>query len=147
MKSGHTNSMSVERTFGMIKPDAVANGHVGNILNVIRDNGFRIVGLKQRKITTPEAQAFYEVHKERPFYGSLVKFMSEGPVVVMVLEGENAIAKWREVMGATNPANAAEGTIRKKFAESIERNAVHGSDAPETAAQEIPFFFSTAELL
>jgi nucleoside-diphosphate kinase len=131
----------------MIKPDAVANAHVGDILNVIRDSGFRIVGMKLRKITTPEAQAFYEVHKERPFYNSLVKFMSEGSVVVMVLEGENAIAKWRDVMGATNPANAAEGTIRKKFAESIERNAVHGSDAPETAAQEIPFFFSTAELL
>lgn len=139
--------MSVERTFGMIKPDAVANGHVGNILNVIRDAGFRLVGLKLRKITPPEAQAFYEVHKERPFYNSLVKFMSEGSVVVMVLEGENAIAKWREVMGATNPANAADGTIRKKFAESIERNAVHGSDARETAAQEIPFFFTTAELL
>jgi nucleoside-diphosphate kinase len=139
--------MSVERTFGMIKPDAVANGYVGDILNVIRDSGFRIVGMKLRKITTPEAQAFYEVHKERPFYNSLVKFMTEGSVVVMVLEGENAIAKWREVMGATNPANAAEGTIRKKFAESIERNAVHGSDAPETAAQEIPFFFSAAELL
>lgn len=131
----------------MVKPDAVANGHVGDILNVIRDNGFRVVGLKLRKISTPEAQAFYEVHKERPFYGSLVKFMSEGSVVVLVLEREDAIAKWREVMGATNPANAAEGTIRKKFAESIERNAVHGSDAPETAAQEIPFFFTTAELL
>jgi nucleoside-diphosphate kinase len=139
--------MSLERTFGMIKPDAVANGQVGDILNVIRDNGFRVVGLKLRKIATPEAQAFYEVHKERPFYGSLVKFMSEGPAVLLVLEREDAIAKWREVMGATNPANAAEGTIRKKFAESIERNAVHGSDAPETAAQEIPFFFSTAELL
>jgi nucleoside-diphosphate kinase len=139
--------MSVERTFGMIKPDAVANGQVGDILNVIRDNGFRVVGLKLRKIATPEAQAFYEVHKECPFYGSLVKFMSEGPAVLLVLEREEAIAKWREVMGATNPANAAEGTIRKKFAESIERNAVHGSDAPETAAQEIPFFFSTAELL
>src|SRR6185312_9589055 len=138
--------MSVERTFGMIKPDAVANGHIGDILNVIRDNGFRIVGLKLRKIATPEAQAFYEVHKERPFYGSLVKFMSQGPAVLLVLEREDAIAKWREVMGATNPANAAEGTIRKKFAESIERNAVHGSDAPETAAQEIPFCFSTAEL-
>jgi nucleoside-diphosphate kinase len=131
----------------MVKPDAVANGHVGDILNVIRDNGFRVVGLKLRKISTLEAQAFYEVHKERPFYGSLVKFMSEGSVVVLVLEREDAIAKWREVMGATNPANAAEGTIRKKFAESIERNAVHGSDAPETAAQEIPFFFTTAELL
>jgi nucleoside-diphosphate kinase len=131
----------------MIKPDAVANGYVGDILNVIRDNGFRVVGMKLRKISTPEAQAFYEVHKERPFYSSLVKFMSEGLTVLLVLEREDAIAKWREVMGATNPAHAAEGTIRKKFAESIERNAVHGSDAPETAAQEIPFFFSTAELL
>lgn len=131
----------------MIKPDAVARGHVGDILNVIRDNGFRVLGMKLRKIAKNEAEAFYEVHKERPFYGSLVKFMSEGPVVVLVLERENAIARWRDVMGATNPANAADGTIRKNFAESIERNAVHGSDAPETAAQEIPFFFSTAELL
>lgn len=139
--------MSVERTFGMIKPDAVANGYIGDILNVIRDNGFRILGLKLRNISTPEAQAFYEVHKERPFYAGLVKFMTQGPVVVLVLEREGAIAKWREVMGATNPANAAEGTIRRKFAENIERNAVHGSDGPETAAQEIPFFFSTAELL
>ena len=131
----------------MIKPDAVANGHAGDILNVIRDNGFRVVGLKLRKIAQHEAEAFYGVHKERPFYAGLVKFMTEGPVVVMVLERESAIAKWREVMGATNPANAAEGTIRKRFAENIERNAVHGSDAAETAAQEIPFFFSTAELL
>jgi nucleoside-diphosphate kinase len=131
----------------MIKPDAVANGHVGDILNLIRDNGFRIVGLKLRRISRPEAEAFYAVHKERPFYAGLVQFMTEGPVVVMVLERDSAIAKWREVMGATNPANAAEGTIRKRFAENIERNAVHGSDAPETAAQEIPFFFSTAELL
>jgi nucleoside-diphosphate kinase len=131
----------------MIKPDAVQNGHVGDILNVIRDHGFRIVGMKVRRIAVTEAEAFYAVHKERPFYSSLVKFMSEGPVVVLVLERDGAIAKWREVMGATNPANAAEGTIRKRFAESIERNAVHGSDARETAAQEIPFFFSTAELL
>jgi nucleoside-diphosphate kinase len=137
----------LERTFGMIKPDAVQNGYAGDILNIVRDNGFRIVALKLRKIATHEAQVFYEVHKERPFYNSLVKFMSEGPVVAMVLERENAIAKWRDVMGATNPANAAEGTIRKRFAESIERNAVHGSDGPETAAQEIPFFFCTAELL
>ncbi|MFZ0593852.1 MAG: nucleoside-diphosphate kinase [Bryobacteraceae bacterium] len=137
----------MERTFGMIKPDAVQNGYAGDILNIIRDNGFRVVGMKLRKIALHEAQVFYEVHKERPFYNSLVKFMSEGPVVVMVLERENAIAKWRDVMGATNPANAAEGTIRRRFAESIERNAVHGSDGPETAAQEIPFFFSTAELL
>jgi nucleoside-diphosphate kinase len=139
--------MSLERTFAMVKPDAVASGHVGDILNVIRDNGFRIVGLKLRRITKPEAEAFYAVHKKRPFYGSLVTFMTEGPVLAMVLEREDAVAKWREVMGATNPANAAEGTIRKRFAESIERNAAHGSDAPETAAQEIPFFFSTAELL
>ena len=139
--------MSVERTFAMIKPDAMANGHIGDILNIIRDNGFRIVGLKLRRITKPEAEAFYAVHKERPFYGSLVTFMTEGPALLMVLEREDAIAKWREVMGATNPANAAEGTIRKRFAESIERNAAHGSDAPETAAQEVPFFFSTAELL
>src|SRR6185312_10543507 len=137
----------LERTFGMIKPDAVANGYVGDILNVIRDSGFRIAGMKMRRVTRPEAEAFYAVHKARPFYPSLVAFMSEGPVVVLVLEGENAIAKWRDAMGATNPANAAEGTIRKKFADSIERNAVHGSDAPETAAQEIPFFFTTAELL
>ena len=139
--------MSLERTFGMIKPDAVASGHIGDILNVIRDSGFRIAGMKMRRISRPEAEAFYAVHKERPFYPSLVAFISDGPVVAMVLEGENAIARWRDVMGATNPANAAEGTIRKKFAESIERNAVHGSDAPETAAQEIPFFFTTAELL
>jgi nucleoside-diphosphate kinase len=139
--------MSVERTFGIIKPDAVGNGHTGAILNLIQSNGFKIVGLRQRRITKGEAEAFYAVHKARPFYASLVTFMSEGPVVTLVLEREDAIKKWREVMGATNPANAAKGTIRKQFAESIERNAVHGSDAPETAAQEIPFFFSAAELL
>ena len=137
----------MERTFAMIKPDAVANGHVGDILNLIRDNGFRVLGMKLRRISQREAEAFYEVHKARPFYPGLVKFMSEGPVVVMVLERDGAIATWREVMGATNPANAADGTIRKRFAENIERNAVHGSDAPETAAIEIPFFFSSAELL
>jgi nucleoside-diphosphate kinase len=139
--------MALERTFGIIKPDAVAAGHVGAILSIIQENGFRMIGMKMRRIAKPEAEAFYAVHKERPFFSGLVKFMTEGPVVVMVLERENAIAKWRDVMGATNPANAAEGTIRKRFAENIERNSVHGSDAPETAAQEIPFFFSTAELL
>ena len=139
--------MSVERTFGMIKPDAVKSGYVGDILKIVQEQGFRLVGLKQRRIAVHEAEAFYAVHKERPFFAGLVKFMSEGPVVFLVLEREGAIAKWREVMGATNPANAAEGTIRKKFAESIERNAVHGSDATETAAQEIPFFFSASELL
>ena len=137
----------MERTFAIIKPDAVASGHTGEILTLIEQNGFRVVGMKMRRLSKAEAEAFYEVHKERPFYGGLVKFMTEGPVVVLALERENAIAKWREVMGATNPANAAEGTIRKRFAENIERNAVHGSDAPETAALEIPFFFSTSELL
>lgn len=139
--------MAFERTFGMIKPDAVKNGHVGSILALIEQQGFRIVGLKTRRISKHEAEAFYEVHKARPFFGGLVTFMTEGTVVLMVLEREDAIAKWRDLMGATNPANAAEGTIRKKFAENIERNSVHGSDAFETAAIEIPFFFSSAELL
>ncbi len=139
--------MALERTFGMIKPDAVKNGHLGAILSLVEQNGFRVVGLKTHRISKREAEAFYEVHKERPFFGGLVGFMTEGPAVVMVLEREGAVAKWREVMGATNPANAAEGTIRKKFAESIERNSVHGSDAAETAAIEIPFFFSAAELI
>jgi nucleoside-diphosphate kinase len=139
--------MALEQTFGMIKPDAVTNGHVGKILAFVEENGFRIVGMKTRRISRHEAEAFYSVHKERPFFNSLVSFMTEGPAVVMVLEREDAVSKWREVMGATNPANAAEGTIRKKYAESIERNSVHGSDASETAAVEIPFFFSAAELL
>jgi nucleoside-diphosphate kinase len=137
----------MERTFGIVKPDAVAAGNVGKILGLIEEKGFRIVALKKVSISRPQAEGFYAVHRERPFFSSLVTFMTEGPVVVMVLEGENAITKWRELMGATNPANAAEGTIRKRYATSIERNAVHGSDAPETAAVEIPFFFSTAELL
>lgn len=137
----------MERTFGIIKPDAVASGYTGAILGVVEKQGFRIVGLKRVRLSRAQAEAFYAVHKERPFYGSLVEFMTEGPVVVMALERENAVKHWRDTMGATNPANAAEGTIRKQFAESIERNAVHGSDAPETAAQEIPFFFSAAELL
>jgi nucleoside-diphosphate kinase len=139
--------MALERTFGIIKPDAVTNGRLGDILALIEHNGFRIVGLKMQRLAKPEAEAFYAVHKQRPFFGGLVTFMTEGPVVVMVLEREDAIAKWREVMGATNPANAAEGTIRQRFAENIERNSVHGSDSAETAAQEIPFFFSSAELL
>lgn len=139
--------MALERTFGIIKPDAVANGHIGEILTIIEQSGFRIVAMKMRRIAKNEAEAFYAVHKERPFFPGLVTFMTEGPVVVLALERESAIAKWREVMGATNPANAAEGTIRKRFAQNIERNCVHGSDAPATAAEEIPFFFSTAELL
>src|SRR5687768_1638665 len=137
----------MERTFAIIKPDAVAAGHTGAILAKIEENGFKIRGMKMVRLSLAQAEGFYAVHRERPFFRSLVTFMVEGPVVVLALEREGAIAKWREVMGATNPANAAEGTIRKQFAESIERNAVHGSDAPETAAVEIPFFFSSAELL
>jgi nucleoside-diphosphate kinase len=137
----------MERTFGIIKPDAVSNGHVGAILSMIKDAGFKLVGLKMRRLAKHEAEAFYAVHAARPFYAGLVTFMTEGPVVLLAMEREDAIVKWRELMGATNPANAAEGTIRKKFAENIERNSVHGSDAAETAAQEIPFFFTTAELI
>jgi nucleoside-diphosphate kinase len=139
--------MSVERTFAIIKPDAVANGHAGSILTMIKDAGFKVVGLKMRRLGRHEAEEFYAVHSARPFYSGLVTFMTEGPVMVMVLEREDAIAKWRELMGATNPASAAEGTIRKRFAENIERNSVHGSDAIETASQEVPFFFSGTELL
>ena len=139
--------MSQERTFAIIKPDAVASGYTGAILALIEKSGFTIAGLKRIRLSHVQAEAFYGVHRERPFYASLVKFMTEGPVVVMVLEKENAVTAWRDLMGATNPANAAEGTIRRLFATSIERNAAHGSDAPETAAVEIPFFFSTTELL
>jgi len=137
----------MERTFGIIKPDAVAKGHAGAILAAIEETGFKLVGFKKVRLSTAQAQAFYEVHKERPFYNDLVKFMTEGPVVVMVLEKENAIADWRKLMGATNPEKADAGTLRKRFAENIERNAVHGSDGPETAAIEIPFFFTGSELL
>ncbi len=137
----------MERTFAIIKPDAVAAGQSGQILAHIQKAGFRIAGMKMKRLSQLEAETFYGVHKERPFFGSLVTFMTEGPVVVLVLEAEGAIAKWRETMGATNPANAAEGTIRKMFATGIERNCVHGSDAPETAAVEIPFFFAGTELL
>ena len=136
-----------ERTFAIIKPDAVAAGNAGAILALIEKNGFKILGLKKTRLSLAQAENFYGVHRERPFFGSLVTFMTEGPVVVLALEREDAVAKWRELMGATNPANAAEGTVRKLYAQSIERNAAHGSDAAETAAVEIPFFFSTAELL
>ena len=137
----------MERTFAIIKPDAVAAGKAGAILAKIEENGFKIRGMKMTRLSQAQAEGFYAVHKERAFFNGLVTFMTEGPVVVLALERENAIAKWRELMGATNPANAAEGTIRKQFAENIERNAVHGSDAPETAAVEIPFFFAASELL
>lgn len=139
--------MSIEQTFAIIKPDAVASGHTGQILAMIEKAGFRIRGMKMTRLSKQQAEGFYDVHRERPFFSGLVTFMTEGPVVVLVLQRQNAIAHWRELMGATNPEKAAEGTIRKKFASSIERNSVHGSDAPETAAVEIPFFFSMAELL
>ena len=138
--------MATERTFSIIKPDAVAKNVIGPITAKLEQAGLRVVASKMVRLTESQAKAFYAVHKERPFYADLVKFMTEGPVVVQVLEGENAIAKNREVMGATNPEKANAGTIRKEFATDIERNAVHGSDAPETAKEEIAFFFSTAEL-
>jgi nucleoside-diphosphate kinase len=136
----------MEKTFSIIKPDAVKAGNAGAILSRIEKAGFRIVGLRMRSLTEKEAQGFYYVHKARPFFGELVAFMSSGPCVTMVLERENAILGLRELMGATNPANAAEGTIRKDFAASIEANAIHGSDAPETAAFEISYFFPGIEL-
>ena len=131
----------------MIKPDAVAAGQAGEILAMIQGAGFRVVNLRMIRITESQAQGFYAVHRERPFFAGLVKFMTEGPLIVMALEREDAIRQWRETMGATNPAHAAEGTIRKRFATSIERNSVHGSDAPDTAETELRFFFSTADLL
>jgi nucleoside-diphosphate kinase len=136
-----------QRTFAIIKPDAVANGNSGNIIAAIEKAGFTVVGMKKTRLSQAQAEAFYAVHRERPFYNDLVKFMTEGPVVVLCLEKENAIQAWRDLMGATNPEKAAEGTIRKLYATNIERNASHGSDAPETAAVEIPFFFSSSELL
>jgi nucleoside-diphosphate kinase len=138
--------MSVERTFSIIKPDAVASGKAGKILSMLEDAGFKILGLRMERLSQKQAEGFYAVHRERPFFASLVKFMTEGPIIVMALEREDAIKKLREVMGATNPANAAEGTVRKLHAESIERNAIHGSDAPETAAVELAYFFKTLDL-
>src|SRR5256714_5989249 len=134
--------MAKERTFSIIKPDAVAKNVIGGITVKLEVAGLRVIASKMVRLTEAQAKAFYAVHKERPFYGDLVKFMTEGPVIVQVLEGDNAVAKNREVMGATNPEKAAAGTIRKDFATNIERNAVHGSDAPETAREEIAFFFS-----
>ncbi len=137
----------LQRTFSIIKPDATKRNLEGQILADIQGAGLKIVAMKKVQLTRAQAEGFYAVHKERPFFGELVEFMISGPVVCSVLEGENAIAKYREIMGATNPANAEEGTIRKKYAESIEANSVHGSDAPETAAFEISYFFNAFELL
>jgi nucleoside-diphosphate kinase len=138
--------MGKERTLSIIKPDAVKKGVSGQILAMLESAGLRIVATRMMHLSEAQARAFYAVHKERPFYGSLVEFMTSGPVVVSVLEGENAIAKNREIMGATNPENAAAGTIRKKFATNIEQNAVHGSDGPDTAKVEVAFFFPTSEI-
>ncbi len=138
--------MAIERTFSIIKPDAVAKNVIGPVIAKLEAAGLRVIASKMVRLTELQARAFYAVHKDRPFYTDLVKFMTEGPVIVQVLEGENAVARNREVMGATNPEKADPGTIRKEFATNIERNAVHGSDAPDTAQAEIAFFFSTAEL-
>ena len=133
--------MAIEQTLSIIKPDAVAKNVIGEIYNRFEKAGLRIVAARMEHLSAEKAGEFYAVHKERPFYGDLVEFMTSGPVIVQVLEGENAIAKNREVMGATNPADAAPGTIRADFAQTVDENAVHGSDAPETASAEIAFFF------
>ncbi len=137
----------IERTFSIIKPDATNRNLTGEINNMIEKAGFRIIAQKRIKITKEQAQKFYAVHSEKPFYNDLCDFLSSAPVVVQVLEKENAIADYRKLMGATNPANADEGTIRQKYASSIDQNSVHGSDAPETAANEIGFFFSDIEIV
>jgi nucleoside-diphosphate kinase len=139
--------MATERTFSIIKPDATQRNLTGAVNAVIEKAGLRIVAQKRIRMTREEAETFYAVHKARPFFGELVAFMTSGPVVVQVLEGENAVAKYREVMGATNPAEAAEGTIRKQFAQSIGENSVHGSDSPENAEIEIRQFFSGNEIV
>ena len=139
--------MAIEQTLSIIKPDAVAKNVIGQCYAKFEEAGLKIVATRALQLTQAQAEAFYAVHKERPFYGSLVEFMTSGPVVVQVLEGEDAIKTNRRVMGATNPAEAEEGTLRKLFATNIEHNAVHGSDAPETAKQEIDFFFSRADII
>ena len=139
--------MAVERTFSIIKPDATRRNLTGKINARFEEKGLRIVAQKRLKMSRQQAEGFYAVHKERPFFNDLCTFMTSGPVVVQVLEGDNAVAKNREIMGATNPANAAAGTIRKDFAESIEANSVHGSDSPENARTEIAFFFQPAEIV
>ena len=139
--------MAIERTLSIIKPDAVGGNHIGEIYDRFEKNGLKVVGAKMLHLDDEKAGGFYAEHKERPFYNDLKSFMTSGPVVVSVLEGENAIAKHREIMGATNPADAAEGTIRKDFATSIDENAVHGSDSAESAKREIAYFFNDDEVL
>jgi len=139
--------MALERTFSIIKPDATRRNITGKVIDKLESAGLRVIAQKRIHMTQAQAEGFYSVHKERPFFNDLVSFMISGPVVVQVLEGEDAIAKNREVMGATNPADANPGTIRAEFAQSIEANSVHGSDAPETAAEEIKYFFNDDELV
>ena len=139
--------MATERTFSIIKPDATRRNLTGGVTKMLEDAGLRVIASKRIQMTREQAEGFYGVHRERPFFNDLVQFMMSGPVVVQVLEGENAVLRNREVMGATNPANADEGTIRKLFAESIEANSVHGSDSPENAKTEIDFFFKPEEIV
>ena len=139
--------MAIQRTFSIIKPDATRRNLIGQITARLEDAGLRVVASKRVWMTRGQAEGFYAVHKERPFFDNLCEFMTSGPVVIQILEGENAVSKNREIMGATNPAEAAEGTIRKDFAENIEANSVHGSDAPETAAQEISYWFADTEII
>ncbi|QMT30858.1 nucleoside-diphosphate kinase [Alysiella filiformis] len=138
--------MAIERTISIVKPDAVGKNVIGKIYDRFESNGLKIVAAKMKHLSRREAEGFYAVHKERPFFGELVDFMISGPVMIQVLEGENAVAKNREIMGATNPANADEGTIRKDFADSVGENAVHGSDSAENAAIEIAYFFAETEI-
>ena len=137
----------MERTLSIIKPDAVKRNLIGDVLRKFEQNDLRIAAMKKIQLSREEAKGFYIVHKDRPFYGSLTDFMSEGPIVVIVIEGDNAIARVREIMGATNPKDAKPGTIRAEFATDVERNVVHGSDSPASASYEIPFFFSSLEIL
>ena len=137
--------MALERTFAIVKPDAVKDGHVGEVITTIEQSGLKVVGLKLARLTPAICQGFYHEHVGKGFYPELEAFMTEGPVVLMVLEGENAILRWRDLMGATNPANAAEGTLRKRFGASIGRNATHGSDKPESAKFEVGYFFNAFE--
>lgn len=138
--------MSTERTFAIIKPDAVEKGAIGRILGHIEETGLKPIAIRMHHLSRHEAEGFYAVHKERPFFGELVEFMTRGPVVLLCLEGEDAIKRWRDLMGATNPADAAEGTLRKLYGTDVGENATHGSDAPETAAFELNWFFRESEL-
>jgi nucleoside-diphosphate kinase len=139
--------MAIERTFGIVKPDAVAKGAVGGVVDMIEQGGLKVIGLRMTQLSERQAQGFYAVHKERPFFKDLVKFMTSGPCVVMALEGENAIARYRELMGPTDSRKAPAGTIRQKFGTDIEKNAVHGSDGPDTARFELGYFFLGNELV